>query len=185
MLDSCKWILGDPTSSIAIVCFPNRTFYRGILHHTFERAEYEDGGFMCSIADDHLTWDPTEGVWKVVINANGWITESSSVSFSPDIPFAPTYGSKQGRISDNFLSFIDVCCAHADGHTIFTQRKSIIVQNVRSPKHTWSGGIPADTISAYVCSSTFLPTLPLPPRYSPGSRHGKMTVTRSTPCDTR
>lgn len=79
-----RWALGDPTSAnvshttfIAWAYFPNGTFYREIVHDAFEYEEREDGGFTCSIADNSLTWDPVRGLWKVSVDANGWIIESS------------------------------------------------------------------------------------------------------------
>jgi hypothetical protein len=80
---SYKWGLGDPTSAnvshhtfVAWAYFPNGTFYRQIVHDEFTYEEYEHGGFTYSIADNHLSWDPVEGIWTTSINANGFIIEA-------------------------------------------------------------------------------------------------------------
>lgn len=78
-----RWSLGDPASAnlsdttfSAWVYFLNGTFYNGRVHDAFKYEENTDGGFTCSIADNHLTWDPVDGSWQVSVNAEGLVTET-------------------------------------------------------------------------------------------------------------
>jgi hypothetical protein len=118
--------------------FPNGTFYRQIVHDEFTYEEYEDGGFACSIADNHLSWDPAEGIWTTSINA-------IPSSVEPNIPFAPDYDSVPGQISKDFFSRIDVPRGHSDGYLTFPWGLNITIQSVGTLKHTWSNKIMADT----------------------------------------
>ena len=49
---------------------------------------------------------------------------------------------------------------HSDGYMVFPWGLNYTVQSVGSLKHTWSDKVMADTLSAYVRGSTFLPNLP-------------------------
>jgi hypothetical protein len=49
---------------------------------------------------------------------------------------------------------------HSDGYMTFPWGLNITVQSVGTLKHTWSNKIMADTLSAYVRGSTFLPNVP-------------------------
>ena len=80
---SHKWSHGDPASANASqsafsvwASFPNGTFSHQIVYDAFKYEEHEDGGFTCSIGNNHLTWDPTHLVWNSSVNANGWIIET-------------------------------------------------------------------------------------------------------------
>ena len=86
LIYSCKWALGEPTSAnishsafIGLVYIPNGTFFREIVHDVFRYKEYEDGGFTYSVANNHLTWDPTNRLWKASVNSSGLTIESSTI----------------------------------------------------------------------------------------------------------
>lgn len=90
-----KWALGDPTSAnvshttfIVWAYFPNGTFYREIVHDVFLYEELEGGGFTCSIANNHLTWDPVRALWITSINAAGWIIESTTTKCTLSLPLS-------------------------------------------------------------------------------------------------
>jgi len=83
---SCKWALGDPTSAnasddefVVWAYFPNGTFYRQAVYDVFEYEVHADGGFTYSIASNHLTWDPTHGLWNTSVNIGGWIIETHTM----------------------------------------------------------------------------------------------------------
>jgi len=80
---SYKWSRGDPTSAnlshsafSAWAYFPNGTLHYQAVQGAFKYGENADGGFTCSIANNHLTWDPAHGFWNASINAEGLITET-------------------------------------------------------------------------------------------------------------
>ena len=80
-----KWALGSPTSAdlshttfILWACFLNGTLYREIVRGVFEYEEFQDGGFAFSIANNRLTWDPANGLWKTSVDVKGWIIELST-----------------------------------------------------------------------------------------------------------
>ena len=178
----CKWALGDPTSANVShqvfsgwTYFPNGSFYHQVVHDTFQYEERPDGGFTYSIADNHLIWDPTHGLWNTSVNSGGWIIETNTLrralpstcfplrdspetihySYEPDIPFAPNYKSVPGLISDGIFSRIDIPRGHTNGYMAFSWGLNITVQSVGSLKHTWSNKVMADTLSAYTRGSTF------------------------------
>jgi len=83
LIYSYKWALGDPTSAnvshhtfTAWAHFPDGTFHHQAVHDVFKYEENADGGFTYSIANNHLTWDPTHGFWNTSVNAGGWIIET-------------------------------------------------------------------------------------------------------------
>jgi hypothetical protein len=78
-------------------------------------------------------------------------------SVEPNIPFAPDYDSIPGQIPKDFFSRIDVPRGHSDGYMTFPWGLNITVQSVGTLKHTWSNKVMADTLSAYIRGSTFLP----------------------------
>jgi len=86
--------------------------------------------------------------------------EAISCSVEPKVPFASSYNSVPGQISQGLFSRIDVPRGHTDGYIVFPWGSNLTVQSVGSLKHTWSNKPIADTISAYVRGSTFLPNLP-------------------------
>jgi len=78
-----KWNLGNPAtanlsdSSFSISThFPNGTSYHGVVNDTFKYEENADGGFTCSIGNNHLTWDPMHEYWNASVNAEGLIAET-------------------------------------------------------------------------------------------------------------
>ena len=81
-------------------------------------------------------------------------------SVGPDIPFAPNYNSVPGQISEDFFSRVDLPRGHFDGRMTFPWGLNDTVKSVGSMKHSWSKKVMADTISAYVRGSTFLPAIP-------------------------
>ena len=48
------------------------------MHDVFEYEEHEDGGFVYSIGNNNLTWDPVQRLWETSVNANGFIIEAST-----------------------------------------------------------------------------------------------------------
>ena len=180
-----KWSLGDPTSAnvsehafSAWAHFPNGTFYRQVVRDVFKYEERQDGGFTYSIANNHLAWDAVNQLWNASVNAGGWTIETRTekralpspdlflrgspiyCSVEPGIPFAPDYEYIPGQVSDGFFSRIEVPRGHTDGYMAFPWGFNVTIQSVGTLKHTWSNKVLADTVSAYVRGSTFLPNIP-------------------------
>jgi len=167
LLYSYKFVLGDPTSAnishyafIGSAYFPNGTEYREIVHEEFKYAKYDNGGFKLSVGESSLTWDPEHEYWNASINANGLIIETYTEDVKPQVPYVPNYKGVPGLISEDFYSRIEVPRGHASGHIAFPWGEKYDVQAIGNIKHTWSNKIMADTISAYVRGSTYLPSLP-------------------------
>lgn len=181
---SCKWALGDPTSAnvshqtfVAWAYFPNGTFFHQTVDDIFVYEEYADGGFKYPIADNHFTWDPVHEYWNTSVNAGGWIIETYTkrlvppsalpfprdshetipCSVEPDIPFAPSYKSVPGQLSEGFFSRLDISRGHTNGYMAFPWGFNLTVMSVASLKHSWSNKVMADVLSAYVRGSTFVP----------------------------
>lgn len=78
-------------------------------------------------------------------------------SVEPKIPYGPNYKSKQGQISEGFYNRLDAPRAITEGVVIFPGGPKYTVKSVGSIKHTWSQEIMANTLSAYIRGSVFLP----------------------------
>ena len=86
LIYSYKWGMGDPTSAnvshqtfVIWAYFANGTFLHEVVRDEFKYVEGQDGIFTISVADNHLTWDPTSASWNTSVNIAGWTVETATL----------------------------------------------------------------------------------------------------------
>ena len=103
---------------------------------------------------------PKSEPFRLLFSFPGSSLEIIPCSVEPSIPYVPNYKGDPGLISPDFYTRMEVPRGHSNGYMILPWGEQITLQAIGNLKHTWSNKIMANTISAYVRGSTYLPNIP-------------------------